>query len=140
MPQIKSSKDIASKWSRVTQQRTTDYVAGVKAPRVDWATATAGAEDNYRAGVTAAANRGSFGKGVVASGTKKWQDKTQSIGAGRWPSGVAVAQGDFEAGFAPFAEVISRTTLSPRYPKGDPRNYARVSEIGNALNAAKVGK
>lgn len=138
MATVKSSKDIAAKWARVTQGRTADYTAGVKAPRKSWATQAKGAEDNYKAGVAAAAQEGRFGKGIDKAGDKTWQDRAVSVGVARWGSGVAVAQNSFEQGFAPFADVISRTELSPRYPKGDPRNIERVRQIGEALNKKRL--
>lgn len=140
MPAIKSSKDIAAKWSRVTQGRSQDFQNGVKSPRRSWATSAQASEESYKAGVTAAANEGRFGKGVGAAGDKKWQDKTVNIGVARWAPGVTAATNDFESGFAPYADVISKTNLNPRYPKGDPRNYQRVQQIGDALHAARLGK
>ena len=140
MPAIKSSQEIAAKWSRVTQGRSQDFQNGVKSPRRSWVQSTVAAEDSYKAGVTAAANEGRFGKGATAAGDKKWQDKSVNIGVARWAPGVTAATKDFESGFAPFADVISKTTLNPRYPKGDPRNYQRVQQIGDALHAARIGK
>lgn len=140
MAVIKSAKDVAAKWSRVTQGRTADYTAGVKAPRRSWAAQTGAAEENYKAGVSTAAQEGRFGKGVAAAGDKTWQERTTTVGVARWGSGVAVAQNSFEQGFAPFADVISRLELSPRYPKGDPRNITRVAEIGAALNKKRLEK
>jgi hypothetical protein len=90
--------------------------------------------------VTTAANEGRFEKGVAEAGDKKWQDKTVNVGVGRWGGGVAIAQPDFEKGFAPYADVIGKTNLNPRYPKGDPRNYDRTRQIGEALHNARIGK
>ncbi len=138
MAKIKSISDISEKWGRVTPQRTDDYQKGIENPKEDWASATAGAEANYKAAVTKAANEGRFGKGVKAAGTQKWQNKTLSKGVTRWGPGVQDAQGDYEKGFAPFRDVIERTDIGPRYPKGDPRNIDRVAKLAKALHAKKV--
>jgi len=136
---MKSAKDVAAKWARVTSGRSTDFSDGVKAPRRSWTAGANAAEGSYKEGVTKAANEGRFGKGVTAAGDSKWQKKTVSVGVSRWAPGVAVAQGDMEAGFAPYVDVISKIDLNPRYPKGDPRNFDRVKQIGEALNKKRIG-
>lgn len=139
MPAIKTAKDIAAKYSRVTQQRSVDFSDGVKNPRRSWAKSALDAGESYRSAVTAAAAEGRFERGVSAAGDEKWKDKVVKVGVARWPSGVAAAQGDFEKGFSPYADVIAATTLSPRYPKGDPRNFDRVRQIGEALHKKRIG-
>lgn len=138
MAAIKDLREISQKWARVTPQRAGDYAAGVKNPRRDWGQETAAASDRYAQGVTEAINNGSFERGVTKAGTEKWQRKASSVGAQRFGPGVQAAQGDYEQGFAPFAEVIRNTNLPPRFPKGDPRNIERVSAIAEALHSKKV--
>lgn len=140
MPQIRSATDIAKKWARVTPQRSDDYKAGVESPRRDWAQATKKAEKAYAAGVQAAISEKRFGRGVDAAGTEKWQRNTLKKGVDRWGPGVQAARGDYEAGFAPFREVIASTQLPPRFAAGDPRNIERVRVLTQALRAAKTKK
>ena len=139
MAQIKATDQIAEKWARVTPQRAQDYTQGIEPPRRPWADATAAAEQTYKDGVTQAANKGRFARGVRATGNDGWQRKTREKGPQRFSEGVALAQPDFAAGFAPYAQVISSTTLPPRFPKGDPRNYQRVQAIGTALASKRAG-
>jgi len=127
MPAIRSVSDIAAKWARVTPTRTDDYRAGVAAPAKDWQQQTVAAATNYEAGVTAAIGRKAFAAGVNAAGNAKWQRGALEKGVPRWGQGVQVAQGDFETAFRPFRDVIERTNLPPRYPRGDSRNIARVT-------------
>jgi len=138
MAQIKSLDAIGSKWTRVTPGRSQDFREGVEAPRRDWAQSTAAAEGNYKDGVTKAASEGRFGKGVKKAGTSKWQQKTLSKGVNRWGEGVRAATDDYQKGFAPFHDVISKTNLPPRGPKGDPRNIERVAKLAAALHARKT--
>lgn len=140
MVAIRSAREIAEKWSQVTPTRTGFYEAGVRAPKKDWARVTLAAESVYKEAVTRAAAEGRFGKGVTRAGTDKWQRKAIEVGAGRWGPGVSMAAPDFEAGFAPFRDAIDKITLKPRFPKGDPRNYERVKQIGDALHALKVSR
>jgi len=140
MPKVRSTAAIAEKWARVTPQRSEDYRKGVADPKVDWSQATQAAHERYKAGVIAAANEGRQLAGVKKAGTKKWQDKAASVGPSRFSEGVSVAAPDFEKGFAPFRDVIEKTTLPERYPKGDPRNWDRSRVLGIAMNKAKTGK
>lgn len=139
MAAIKSVAAIRDKYARVTPQRTEDYRLGVGTPRVDWAMATKGAESAYQEGVTSAIARKAFGKGVEKAGTAKWQGRATTVGVDRWGPGVVAGVDAYERGFSPFREVIEKTSLPPRYPSGDPRNYARVQAIGEALRKAKLG-
>lgn len=139
MPEIKSTSSIAQKWARVTPQRSQDYADGVQSPKRDWKAAAAAANDTYKAAVTKAANENRFAKGVNEAGTEKWQSRTLAKGPQRFVEGVQVAQGDYESGFAPYADVIRNTSLPPRFPKGDPRNLDRVAVLAKALNAKRVG-
>ena len=139
MAEIKSMAAISEKWTRVTPQRTTDYQKGIENPRRDWETETVAARDNWKAGVDAAATKGLFVKGVTAAGSKKWKDKALAKGPGRFAEGVALAGPDYERGFAPYREAISRVDLGPKFPRRDPRNLDRVKKVVNALVAEKLG-
>lgn len=140
MVAIRSAREIAEKWADVTPTRTAFYEAGVRNPKKDWARAAKASESTYKEAVIRAANEGRYGRGVDKAGTDKWQRKSIDIGAGRWGPGVSVAAPDYEAGFAPYRDVIDKLVLKPRFPKGDPRNFERVKQIGEALHALKVGR
>lgn len=140
MPKVRSATDIAEKWSRVTPMRSEDYRRGVENPKKDWAQATAAANDRYVQGVTAAAQAGRFAGGVKKAGSQKWATRAAVKGPSRFSEGVAMAAPDYENGFAPFRDVIEKTSLAPRYPKGDPRNFERVKQMGEALHKAKLGQ
>ena len=138
MPAIRSAREIAEKWARVTPGRAPDYEAGVKNPKKDWETQTLKAADAYREGVQAAISEGRFEKGVRKAGTSKWQTKAVKLGVPRWGPGVAAAKDAYEKGFAPYRDIIERIELPPRRPKGDPGNIDRVRVIAMALHEAKV--
>lgn len=139
MAEIKSMAAISEKWTRVTPMRTEDYRKGIENPRRDWEQETVAAKANWKAGVDAAANKDMFSKGVSAAGTKKWKDKALAKGPGRFAEGVSLAGPDYERGFAPYRESISRVDLGPKFPRRDPRNLDRVKRVVNALVAEKVG-
>lgn len=137
---IKSVDKIASKWSEVTPQRAGEYQAGINSPKRSWSQATSDAEENYNAGVTEAQARGAFKKGVEKAGDSAWKEGALNKGVSRWPAGVRLGKSKYQTGFAPYHSAISSLTLSPRGPKGDPRNYDRVREVGEALHETKIGQ
>ncbi|MBW8035619.1 MAG: hypothetical protein FVQ79_08315 [Planctomycetes bacterium] len=138
MAEIKSMNAIREKWQRVTPGRTEDYKIGIANPKRDWETETLESRDNWKAGVDAAFAKGLFAKGVTKAGTKKWQDKALKKGPGRFAEGVYLAGPDYEKGFAPYREAISRVDLGPRFPKRDPRNLERVRRVVEALVEEKL--
>jgi len=138
MAKVKDSAAIAAKWARVTPMRTQDYEEGIRNPGKDWKAETEASNERYKAGVQAAIAKNRFAKGVAKAGTEKWQRKTIEKGTQNWGPGVASGKQDFEAGFAPFREVINSTALPPRFPKGDPRNIQRVSVLADALHKKKM--
>ena len=137
---IKSVDRIGTKWAEVTPQRAGEYQQGIQSPRRSWSEATSNAEENYNAGVTEAQSRGAFKKGVEKAGDSAWKEGALQKGVSRWPAGVRLGKNKYQSGFAPYHSVISGLTLSPRGTKGDPRNYDRVREVGEALHAEKVGQ
>ncbi len=138
MPKIRSTAANAEKWKRRTENAGTEYEAGVKDPKNDWAEQTAKAEKNYEDGIKTSIQNKSFGKGVKKAGTQAWQEGATKKGVERFGRGVQMSGNKYEEGFKPYAEVIEKTTLPPRYPKGDPRNYERVKAMGAALHDKKV--
>lgn len=137
MPKIKDLSTISGKWTTVTPQRQSEYKDGVQNPREDWKAATLAAAPRYQTGVQAAIAEKRFDKGVSNAGTSKWQQNAATKGPGRWAEGVASGASAYEAGFAPYREVIANTTLPNRGPKGDPSNINRVAVMAKALNDKK---
>jgi hypothetical protein len=135
---VKSLGAIAEKYARVTPQRAGDYTSGVQTTPVDWSKVTQAAGASYAAGVQAAITRKGFEKGVAAAGTERWRAKSVDVGSARWGPGVQAGAGDYASRFGPYADVLSKLSLPARFPTGDPRNYARVQAIGEALNKKRL--
>lgn len=140
MPNIRDVSQIARKWADVTPGRSSEYEQGVKSPKQSWASAATEAKDAYEQGIQEAMSNGSRERGIAAAGDAKWQRGAVTKGVSRFGPGVRAAQQDYQTGFAPYQSVISGTSLPPRGPKGDPRNYDRARIMGEALHAAKAGK
>ncbi len=138
MAAIRPVDAISRKWASVTPARVAEYEDGVKNPRADWARETVASEPSYVAGVQASIQQKTFARGVTKAGTARWQLGASTKGVQRFGPGVQVAQGDYEKGFAPYREAISRVQLPPRFARRDPRNLARVAAITDALGKVKA--
>lgn len=139
MAEIKSIAAIQEKWGRITPTRAEDYTMGIKNPKRDWAQAASAAKESHKAAMMAAATADSYAKGVNKAGTARWQEKAARKGPSRFSEGVIIGASDYGTGFAPYADVIKATTLTPRFPRGDIRNLDRVKTISQALRKKKVG-
>lgn len=140
MPAIRSIAALSEKWKRVTPGRRADYEAGIKDPKQDWEAETIAAEAAYEGGVQDAISNKRFSKGVREKGSAGWKSDTLQKGPERWAPGIGYGEPNYSKNFSPYRDVIERTVLPPRYPKGDPRNIDRVIAIASALRAAKVGR
>lgn len=134
---VKSAADIAAKWARVAPTRQQDYEAGVKDPAVDWARAAAGSSDAYEAGINDSIQRGAYQSGITAAGNQKWARKAADVGVARWAPGVRSAQGDMETKLTKYVQVLERTSLPPRGPRGDARNIERSAIVAKVLSDAR---
>ncbi len=128
---------VAAKWARRAASAGQEYTEGIEQTTRNWQAASSAAEANYKAGVTAAANAGRFGKGVSRAGNEKWKKNAIAKGPARFAQGVSVAEQDYSAQVAPFLELIGRTDLPARGPAGSEGNYQRVRAIGMALRGLK---
>ena len=137
MAKIRSVASISSKWARVAGASGPSYEEGVTNPTGDYAAGALAANSAWKAGVQAAAGRDAFAAGVRKAGNEKWQRNAKAKGPARYAQGVQVAQGDYEAGFTPYAQVIASTQLPPRGPRRSPQNLQRVATMAQALGARK---
>jgi len=138
MANIKNISKIAEKWMRQSSVSEQSYTEGIQSPRSDWATSTSEANDSYKKGIQASIAKDSFLKGVKRAGTSKWQTQALNKGPARWSDGINKSGSSYADGFQPYLEVISRTQLPKRGPKGDPSNIQRVSVMAKAMHDEKV--
>lgn len=138
MALIRSIDTIAKKWKDVTPERADIYKENVEAPLRDWEKETLAAKDRRDEGLRKAIADGRIDRGIKKAGLEGWRKPTVTKGPARWGEGVALAEPEYRAGFAPFRDVIERTDPGPKYAKGDPRNWERSKRIGLALHNKKV--
>jgi hypothetical protein len=140
MPKTRSADQAAQKWSRVTPERSDDYLLGVQNPRAPWAASTVAAAERYKAGVDDAIKNNRFAGGVQKAGEQTWQRNTADKGPRRFSEGVSLSGPAYQGAVQPFLNAIAGVALPPRYATGDPRNIARVAAIATALRTVKTGQ
>jgi hypothetical protein len=134
---LRPLEKITDKWSTRAAAAVTDYAEGLVSPKVPWSQAATAAKDAWRQGVTDAAGRDAFAKGVARAGDAKWLKKAQEFGPARYPDGVSKTKDDYKGGFAPFYDALSKVELPPRRARGDPANVERVKTIITAMRSTK---
>lgn len=135
---VKDISAIAKKFVARAGVAQGDYTAGVQNTTKDQAALAIAAAPSWAAGVQAAVTNGSFVRGLTKSGTAKWKANAAGIGAQRYAPGVANSAPAYVAGFTPYLNVIANLNLTPRFPRGDPRNNQRTIDVNTALNKARV--
>jgi hypothetical protein len=139
MPNVKSLESITAKWAAVTPERAPYYEAGVKNPAKDWATNAKAGQSAYESAMRNPTTLALRATRIAAVGSEKWSRKAQAVGASRFREGVPAATNDFKTGFEPYHGVLTSLSLPERGARGDARNFARVSAVGNALHKKRVG-
>lgn len=137
---IKDTGALAKKFVQRASAAGGEYTEGVKQAGSDWEGATRASEENYKVGVTQAANDGRFGRGVAAAGAAKYVNRASTLGAQRYPSGVAAAEGEWAKNTQPHLDAMKSMELPPRRPKGDPANMTRAQAVAARNRAIKLGK
>lgn len=137
MAGIRATEMISSKWQRVAGASGQSYTEGVTNPVRDYAAGAAGANDAWKAGVSAAVSGNRFATGVRKAGNEKWQRNSIAKGPGRFGEGVRAATADYQAGFAPYRETIASTQLPARGARRSPQNMQRAMAMVSALAAKK---
>lgn len=130
---VKPVAQVAEKWARRVGGASQDYVTGAQGAGTRWQTNAKAGKANYAAGVQEAIGKNRYEKGIDASGAGAYQAGVMDKGAVRYGPGASASQGKFAGAIGPVLDVISRTDLPPRGPRGAEGNYTRSAAIGKAL-------
>ena len=135
---IPSLAEISAAWVQGAGAGAAKCRTGVLNSAVDWQTPTEAADSTWATATAEAASGGRFKAGVNKAGNSKWREKASTLGAQRFPSGVAAAADDYQRGFAPYREVIVQLNLPPRGPRGSAANLERVRAVTDALHQRRL--
>ncbi len=137
---VKDTASAAEKYKQRGQAAAPDYAKGVAGSGQRWQQNAAASTDAYNQGVQEAIARDAFTAGITKSGGAYFEERARTLGAQRFGPGVVAGAGNWQEGFQPYADVLKSVQLSPRGPKGDPRNMTRAQEVVTAMRARKVGR
>lgn len=135
---VKPLADVVDKWADVTPGRSAYYEKAASVAGGDWEKGATAAKTAYKAAVSAANIDAMFAGGIKRAGAAKYERKVKDVGVARFGPGVTAAKADFSTGVSPMLDTIAGITLAARQPRGSEANYARVREIGVALNKKRL--
>ncbi|MBA7651236.1 hypothetical protein ES703_59053 [subsurface metagenome] len=138
MIKVKPAADVAKKWSEVTPGRAAYYESEATVAGADWEKGATAAAKAFKSAISAANIEALFTGGVKRAGAAKYERKVKDVGVARFGPGITAAVDDFKDNVAPFLDEIAKIVLPARAPRGSEANYARVREIGVALNKKRL--
>lgn len=137
-PVVPSAEDVAKKWGEETPRRSTYYEKNAPLAADRWEANASAAAKTFKAAVQATDIDKRFKGGIKKAGAAKFKRKVVDVGVARFGPGVTAAIEDMKDGVDPYLAVIAATEISERKPRGDPANYKRVEEIGDALHKKRL--
>jgi hypothetical protein len=133
---VKTAAQAASNWQASAGQAAANWTAGINNYNGDWAGTTAGAYNNWVAGLANAQASGSWQRGIQNAGTNRWKSQSQAKAA-NYSTG-------FTAGSAEYTQAIGKVmgALQNIVPSLPPRgsyaeNKLRATTLMDSLHALK---
>jgi hypothetical protein len=135
---VKDATASAQKFVTRAQAAGPDYTNGVSNAGAKWMNNTKASAATWQQGVTEAAANGRYAAGVNSTSQNKYQTRASTVGAQRYPQGVAGSAQNWQTATTPYLNTIAALNLPARQPKGSVANYQRVQAVGDALRAKKL--
>lgn len=135
---IKDTGSLAKKFVQRAGAAAKEYSDGVAQAGPDWEKGARDGAENYRIAVTQAASEGRFEKGVAAAGAAKFTARATTLGAQRFPTGVAAAEAEWSKGTQPYLDALKGLELPAKRPRG--QNAGRANAVADRLHQMRVGK
>ena len=139
MPGIKRIKTPAAAAERFSTRAggaQKEYTEGVAGAGQTWQDNAAANEGVYAQAVQEAIGRGAFGKGIAKAGAAKFTDRAKSLGAQRYPSGIAAGKQSYANNVAPYFDTLAALQLPAKRVKG--QNQERANVVAMALHAKRI--
>lgn len=115
-----------------------DYKAGINAPKASQSASAIAAAPRWQQAVADPNALKRFTTNLQKAGDTGWAQGALTKGANNYPSGISRGAPKWGANVAPYLQVISGLTLSPKGIRGSSANIQRVADVANALHAKKV--
>ncbi|MBI4135080.1 MAG: hypothetical protein HY471_03180 [Candidatus Sungbacteria bacterium] len=136
MPSRKTAQDAARKYVERTGVAGDDYRQGTAGAGSRMESNARAAEPIYEQGVQKAITEKRYGKGLAGAGSR-YDERTQSVGAARYPEGTRAGANELAASLQKFESSAWNGPLPPRGIRNSAANRARINaNIDNFLKAA----
>lgn len=135
---MKTAQQAAAAWTGAAGRAQTNWVAGINGTQKDQAALAAAAQPRWLQGVQDAAANNRFANGVTRRGTPYWKSQSEAK-AGNYSTGYSAGGNNFSSAITKIlaAEANIVASLPARGATGDPANYQRVVQLGQALHQLK---
>ena len=126
------------KWARNAGNAGPSYKEGTDNPKRPWLESAVDGEANFAAVMPVVVSEERRRKGIEKVGQRKYDFGVDKKGLPRYLQGVGLKESEdnYDVGFKPFADEISRLDLPPKQPAG--QHLGRVRVIQDALIAKKA--
>lgn len=140
MPKTKGVDRTAKKWIERARVATSDYAAGIAAPKRSWSAATTAAANTYFTAVSSPNTKALFTRGVKRAGDTRWSEMSSKKGKDRYATGVELSEPYYKSQMGDILAQIEAVSLGPRGVRGSAENYGRVKQIGDKLHAWRLAR
>jgi hypothetical protein len=136
---MKDPSTLSKKFVTRASAAAPDYTSGVQNAGGSWESAAGASEASWEQGTQGAITRKAFGKGVVGKGGK-YQANATTLGAARYPQGVANAGDAWARGVTPYMNALKGANIGPKGPRGSPQQQQRSAQVQTILNKLRLGQ
>jgi hypothetical protein len=126
MANVRSAADSAKKFVQRASAASPDYATGVANAGGRWQAGAEASDEAYKTGLNESLAEGRFLKGIRKSGGAKYQANAVKLGPERFRTGVANAEGAYNAGVQPFIAAMASFDYGPKGARGSAQNRARI--------------
>jgi hypothetical protein len=137
---IKDVGTLQTKYTNRAVNATSDYKAGVMAPRASQSANAIAAASNWQSAVSSSTALARFKSGLASAGDAGWQAGASGKGAAHYADGVRGGSSKWAAHTAPFLQALASLSLPLKGIRGSDANIARVSAVASALHALKLSR
>jgi len=139
--QMKDAGTLASKWSTRAGAATQDYAQGTANAGGAWEAGAKNANAAWKDGVTQAAGRDAFAKGVTGQ-AGHYQARVAEVGTARFGPGVSAnsAKDAWSKNTQPYLAALAGIQYPPKGARRSPQNQQRSAIVATTLGKLKAGQ
>lgn len=135
---VRNAAESAKKFVQRAGAAAPDYASGVANAGGRWQAGAEASDAAWADGTQQAISEGRFKRGVQKSGTAaKYQTNATKLGPDRFRTGVANAEGAYNAGVSPYIAAMSGFDYGPKGARGSSTNIDRITRHMTLMRKTK---